>query len=234
MSSTSLRALFQPTTVAVIGASRSRTSVGGEIFANLVRRPFAGAVYPVNASAAHVQGVRAYKSMSDVPESVDLAIVATPASGVPHILRECVDARVKAAVVVTAGFGESGLEGAQAQEAMVTAARSAGMRIVGPNCLGVLNTDPEVALHATFATGLAAAAATCPWHRSPARSESRCSTKRAITASGSGTSSAWATRADVSAEDLLEYWERDAGTQVVLLYLESFANPGGSSRSLDA
>jgi acetyl coenzyme A synthetase (ADP forming)-like protein len=224
MSSASLEAVLHPATVAVIGASRSRASVGGEIFANLVGRPFSGAVYPVHATATHVQGVRAYKTIADVPDPVDLAIVAVPAAEVHRVMRACAETEVRAAVLITAGFGESGADGARAQAAILATATQAGMRVVGPNCLGVVNTDPDVALHATFATG---------WP--PRGNVSIASQSGALGIAlldeardhGIGIRHfvSLGNEADVSAEDLLEHWEHDAETRVILLYLESFRDP---------
>jgi acetate---CoA ligase (ADP-forming) len=224
MSDASLVALLAPKTVAVVGASRSRTSVGGEIFANLVGRPFAGPVYPVNATASHVQGVRAYRRIAEVPDTVDLAVIAVPASKVPQILVECAQGGVKAAVIITAGFGESGDEETRAQAAIVATARQTGMRLVGPNCLGILSTDPDVALHATFSTG---------WP--PRGNVSIASQSGALGIAlldeardhGIGVRHfvSLGNEADVSAEDLLEYWEGDAETRVIVLYLESLRDP---------
>ena len=221
---TPLEALLRPKSVAVVGASRSRASVGGEIFANLVCRPFAGTVYPVNASAHEVQGVRAYPRIAELPEAVDLAIVAIPAPQVPAALQQCATAGTKAAVVISAGFGEAGGAGGDAQRHLLRTARAASLRIVGPNCLGVLNTDPEVALHATFSTA---------WP--PAGNVSIASQSGALGIAL--LDEAWdhgigirhfvslGNEADVSAEDLLEYWENDPGTRVILLYLETIRDP---------
>jgi acetyl coenzyme A synthetase (ADP forming)-like protein len=219
-----LKPLLHPSSVAVIGASRSRTSVGGEIFANLLRRPFVGPVYPVNPNAPSVQGVRAYGSMAHVPDTVDLAIVVVPAAQVPRAIADCANARVRAAVVVSAGFAEEGAKGARTQEEIISVAQAAGMRIVGPNCLGVLSTEPDVALHATFATG---------WP--PAGNVSIASQSGALGIAlldeardhGIGIRHfvSLGNEADVSAEELVEYWGEDEGTRVILLYLESFPNP---------
>ncbi len=219
-----LDALLRPKAVAVVGASRSRTSVGGEIFANLVRRPFSGTVYPVHATAREVQGIRAYASIADLPESIDLAVIAVPAPAVPAVLGQCAAAGTKAAVIVTSGFGEAGTAGQCAQRQMVDTARVASLRIVGPNCLGVLNTDPEVALHATFAT---------EWP--PVGNVSVASQSGALGIAlldeardhGIGIRHfvSLGNEADVSAEDLLEYWENDPGTRVILLYLETIRDP---------
>ncbi len=221
---TPLEALLRPKSVAVVGASRSRTSVGGEIFANLVRRPFAGTVYPINASAREVQGIRAYSSITDLPDFVDLAVVAVPAPRVPAVLQQCATAGTKAVVVITSGFGEAGAAGADAQRHLLRAAGAASLRIVGPNCLGVLNTDPEVALHATFATAWPAAG-----NVSVASQSGALGTALLDEACEHGIGIrhfvSLGNEADVSAEDLLEYWETNPGTRVVLLYLETIRDP---------
>ncbi len=221
---TTLEAFLRPKSVAVVGASRSRASVGGEIFANLVCRPFAGTVYPVNASAREVQGVRAYPSVAELPEAVDLAVVAVPAPRVQAVLQQCATAGTKATVVITAGFGEAGVAGADAQRHLLRAARAASLRIVGPNCLGVLNTDPEVALHATFATAWPAAG-----NVSVASQSGALGIALLDEASDHGIGIrhfvSLGNEADVSAEDLLEYWESNPGTRVVLLYLETIRDP---------
>jgi acetate---CoA ligase (ADP-forming) len=220
----SLEALMCPKSVAVVGASRSRESIGGEIFANLVRRPFAGPAYPINPNATDVQGVRAYPNVAALPARVDLAIVAVPATAAVSVVEQCADAGVQAVVMITAGFREAGGPGALAEQRMLTIARERSMRIVGPNCLGVLNTDPAVALHGTFATD---------WP--PGGKVSVASQSGAIGIAlldeardhGIGIRQfvSLGNEMDVSAEDLLEYWEYDNGTQVILLYLESFPTP---------
>jgi acetyl coenzyme A synthetase (ADP forming)-like protein len=221
---TPLEALLRPKSVAVVGASRSRASVGGEIFANLVRRPFAGTVYPVNASAHEVQGVRAYSAIAEIPEPVDLAVVAVPAPQVQAVLQQCTTAGTKAAVVVTAGFGEVGAAGMDTQGQLLRVARAASLRIVGPNCLGVLNTDPEVALHATFATAWPAAGNVSVASQSGALGAALLD---AAAEHGIGIRNfiSLGNEVDVSAEDLLEYWENDPGTRVILLYLETIRDP---------
>lgn len=219
-----LEALLRPSCVAVIGASRSRAAIGGEIFANLVGRPFAGPVYPVNPGARHVQGVRAYDSIADVPERVDLAVVAVAVPRVASVLRSCAAARVKAAVVVSAGFAEAGPEGARAQDEVVAIARDSGMRVVGPNCLGVVSTDPAVALHGTFATGWPPPGDVSIASQSGALGVALLDEARDH---GIGVRHfvSLGNEVDVTAEELLEYWEDDADTHVVLLYLESFRDP---------
>src|SRR5579859_3051325 len=149
----SLDVLFKPRSIAVIGASRSRGTVGGDLFHNLLSHEFIGPVYPVNRGSPEVQSVRAYPTVADVPGEVDLAIVAVPKAGVIDVVHECGKKGVKAVVVISAGFGEVGPAGVAAQEELVRAARRYGMRLVGPNCLGLLNTDPAVHMDAAFGEG---------------------------------------------------------------------------------
>jgi acetyl coenzyme A synthetase (ADP forming)-like protein len=219
-----LQSLLCPKSVAVVGASRSRTSVGGEIFGNLLRRPFTGTVYPVNATAHEVQGVRAYPSVGALPEAVDLAVLAVPARSIPAVLGQCANAKTKAVVIVSDGFGESGPMGKRVQQDLLATASAAGMRIVGPNCLGVLNTDPEIALHATFATGWPPAGNVSVASQSGALGIALLDQAREH---GLGIRHfvSLGNEVDVSVEDLLAFWENDPGTQVVLLYLEVIPNP---------
>ena len=146
-----VRRFLAPRSVAVIGASRRRGTIGAEILNNIVSGGFNGPVYPVNATADVVQSMPAFKSIADVPAEVDLAVVVVPAAAVVDVARECAAAKVGALLVISAGFAETGAAGAERQRELVSVCRGAGMRLVGPNCLGVLNTDPEVSLNATFA-----------------------------------------------------------------------------------
>jgi acetyl coenzyme A synthetase (ADP forming)-like protein len=219
-----LDALLRPRSVAVVGASRSRASVGGEIFANLVCRPFEGAVYPVNPGADCVQGVRAYPNVAALPGPPELAVVAVPPRAVVPVLEQCAAAGTKAAVVITAGFGEAGEAGRRDEERVRAIAKASSMRIVGPNCLGVLNTDPEVALHATFATAWPPQGGVSIASQSGAlgialldQAQEHGIGVRQFVSLGNG--------ADLAPEELLEYWERDPKTSVILLYLESVAHP---------
>jgi len=210
--------------VAVIGASRERGTVGGALFHNLLAAGFNGPVYPVNPAAGVVQSVLAYPSVGDVPGPVDLAVVAVPAAAVVAAARDCAAKRVRALVVVSAGFAETGPAGAKRQRELLGVCRQAGMRLVGPNCLGVINTAPDVCLDAIFG----------PKAPTPGRvgflSQSGALGLAVIdyaNAFGLGLSSfvSVGDKADISGNDLLAWWEQDPGTEVVLLYLESFGNP---------
>ena len=143
--------VLRPASVAVVGASRDPLSPGGAVLDNLVAGGFTGPVYPVNPAGGLVQGLAAYRSIAEVPGEVELAIVAVPAAAVPTVARECAARGVKALVVISAGFAEDGPEGAALQAQLLAVCRESGMRLVGPNCLGVVNTDPRVRLTAIFA-----------------------------------------------------------------------------------
>ena len=148
-----LDAIFKPRNVAVIGATEKEDSVGRTLLWNLIKNPFGGTVFPVNPKRTNVLGIRAYPSIRDVPDQVDLAVVVTPAPTVPGIIAECVEAGVKGAIIISAGFKETGEEGAKLEQQILEIARNAQMRIIGPNCLGVMS--PLTGINATFAKGMA-------------------------------------------------------------------------------
>jgi acetyl coenzyme A synthetase (ADP forming)-like protein len=215
---------LEPAAVAVIGASRRRGTIGGEILHNLVSGQFTGPVYAVNSRADVVQSLPAYRSVTDIPARVELAVVAVPAEQVVEVARHCAAASVRALLVISAGFAEAGEAGAQRQRELVEVCRDAGMRLVGPNCLGVLNTAPEIGLNATFA----------PHPAVPGNvgflSQSGGLGIAIIEAAGRlgvGLSSfvSVGNKADLSGNDFLRYWEQDPGTDLALMYLESFGNP---------
>ena len=148
-----LDAIFSPESVAVIGATEKEGSVGRTLLWNLISHPFGGTVFPVNPKRSNVLGIRAYPSIADVPDRVDLAVIVTPAPTVPSVVDECVQAGVKGAIIISAGFKEIGAEGARLEQQILEKARRAKMRIVGPNCLGVMS--PLTGINATFAKGMA-------------------------------------------------------------------------------
>ena len=220
----SVHNLLHPRSVAVIGASTDPTKIGYAVLSNLLAADFTGPVFPVNAEHSSVRGVRAYPSVLHIPDDVDLAVVAVPAASVDEVMDACLAKGVKALVVVTSGFGETGPDGRGAERRLVDEARAHGMRVVGPNALGVINLDPAVRLNATLAP-------TLPW---PGRTGFFCQSGALGTAIladaasrglGLSTFVSAGNRADVSGNDLLQYWETDPHTDVVLLYLESFGNP---------
>jgi acetyltransferase len=148
-----LSSIFLPEAVAVIGASDSPGSVGRTLLWNLISNPFGGTVFPVNPKHHSVMGIKAYKNIAEVPEPVDLAVIATPASTVPGIVRQCVEAGVKSAVIISAGFKEIGEPGIELEQQILQEARKGKLRIIGPNCLGIMN--PHTGLNATFASAIA-------------------------------------------------------------------------------
>jgi acetyl coenzyme A synthetase (ADP forming)-like protein len=219
-----MRAFFEPRSVAVIGASRRRGTVSGELFHNLLEAGFNGPVYPVNPKASVVQSVVAYKSVLDVPGPVDLAVLALPAPYVVEAAGECAAKRVRSIVVISAGFAETGPKGAQRQRELLAVCRAAGMRLIGPNCLGIVNTDAEVRLDATFGPIVPLPGRVGFLSQSGALGLAIIDYANAL---GLGLSSfvSVGNKADISSNDLLSFWEQDERTDLVLLYLESFGNP---------
>jgi acetyl coenzyme A synthetase (ADP forming)-like protein len=219
-----LKLFFNPRSVAVIGASRRRGSIGGEIFHNLIGYGFEGPVYPVNPTAAVIQSVPAYKSVEDIPGPVDLAVIVVPAEHVLATAESCGRKGVKALVVISAGFSETGTHGQEDQIRLVQICRASGMRLIGPNCMGIINTDPEVHLDATFAPGVPPAGRVGFSSQSGALGLAIIQHANSL-GLGISTFVSVGNKADISGNDLLRYWETDPNTDVILLYLESFGNP---------
>jgi acetyl coenzyme A synthetase (ADP forming)-like protein len=224
-----VRSVLAPASVAVIGASRRRGTVGGEILHNLIAGDFRGAVYPVNPAATEVQSLPAYASVGDLPGPVDLAVIAVPAASVVDVARACGMAGTRSLVVISAGFAETGKEGVARQRDLLAVCRAHGMRLVGPNCLGVLNTAPEVQLNATF----------MPRAPTPGRvgflSQSGGLGIAIVDAAnrlrlGLSAFVSVGNKADLSGNDFIQYWEQDPDTEVILMYLESFGNARNFAR----
>jgi acyl-CoA synthetase (NDP forming)/ribosomal protein S18 acetylase RimI-like enzyme len=220
----SVHNLLHPRSVAVIGASTDHTKIGHAVLTNLLAADFNGPVYPVNPDHRAVRGVRAYPTVLDIPDAVDLAVVTVPAASVDEVMDACLAKGVKALVVVTAGFGETGPDGLSAERRLATEARAHGMRVVGPNALGVINTDGSVRLNATLAPRLPARGRTGFFCQSGALGTAILA-QAAERGLGLSTFVSAGNRADVSGNDMLQYWDTDPATDVVLLYLESFGNP---------
>jgi len=220
----SLRWFFKPNGVAVIGASREPSSIGYRILEALMRNRFQGPVYPVNPKATVVASMRAYSSISKLPEPVDLAVIAVPKEAVFGVVDECADNGVKVVVVITAGFAEAGESGRDLQKKLVDKVRGYGMRMVGPNCMGVLNTEESVRLNASFSPIFPPPGRIAMSSQSGALGLAilELATERGL---GVSTFVSVGNKADVSGNDLLQYWEIDDKTNVILLYLESFGNP---------
>jgi acetyl coenzyme A synthetase (ADP forming)-like protein len=218
----SLRPFFQPSTVAVVGASARRGTIGGELFRNVLAGGFTGAAYPVNRKGEPVAGVRAYSSIEEIPDHIDLCVVCLPGESVLDAAEEALRKGTKALCVISAGFAEIGPEGRERQEQLLAMIRAHGARLVGPNCLGIAST--AVGLNATFAPRAFPSGRIGFSSQSGAlglalleRAEGRGLGISAFVSIGN--------KADVSSNDLLEWWEDDDATDLVLMYVESFGNP---------
>ncbi len=218
----SLEAFFRPETVAVVGASTRAGSIGGELFRNILESRFEGVAYPVNPKATSVGGVRAYPSVADIPDPVDLAVFCVPGESVLAEAEAALRKGTRALCVISAGFAETGADGIPRQDRLLALVRAHGARLIGPNCLGIFSAGPR--LNATFAP-----------HTFPAGNIGFSSQSGALglavlersAARGLGLSAfvSIGNKADVSSNDLLEHWEDDPDTDLILLYLESFGNP---------
>jgi acyl-CoA synthetase (NDP forming)/RimJ/RimL family protein N-acetyltransferase len=220
----SLKPVLAPRSVAVIGAGRRAGGIGHEVLLNLVDGGFTGRLFAVNPHAERIGDIPAYASIADVPEPVDLAVIAVPAAAVPAVVEACGSAGVGGAVILTSGFSELGAEGDQAQHELLNLARRHSLRLIGPNCLGLVNTAPEIRLDATFANvrpvpgSLALAAQSGAVGIAVLDHAGR---------AGLGISEfvSLGNKVDVSGNDLLLHWWNDPHTDVIGLYLESFGNP---------
>ena len=225
----SIERIFAARSIAVVGASRKQDSIGQAMVRNLVLGDYQGSVYAVNSQAEAVSGLPAYKTVQDVPDDVDLAIVAVPSESVTDVVLDCAAKGVHGLIVISAGFAEEGSEGRRRQRALVNLSRSYGLRLIGPNCLGVINTAADLQLNASLA----------PTMPPPGRVGFFCQSGalgtailESVSRRGLGLSTfvSAGNRADVSGNDLLQYWQEDSATEVVLLYLESIGNPRKFSR----
>jgi acyl-CoA synthetase (NDP forming)/GNAT superfamily N-acetyltransferase len=225
----SVQRLLAPQSVAVIGAGRDPDNIGHAVFRSLLDGGFTGPVYPVHPTAGSVRGVRAHQTVLAIPDHVDLAVIAVPSGSVAEVVEQCGAKGVGGLVVLSAGFSEAGPDGARLERQVVERARGLGMRMIGPNCMGVVNTDPDVSMNATFA----------PITLRPGRvgfSSQSGALGMAILDElgrrglGVSTFVSFGNKADVSSNDIIQFWETDDATDVVLLYLESFGNPRTFSR----
>ncbi len=226
----SIRSFLAPKTVAVIGASRRKGSIGWQLFRNMIEGEFTGVTYPVNPEAPSVQSVRAYGNVLDCPGTIDLAFIVVPAKYVLETADQCGRKGIRSIVVISSGFSEMGSSGGEKmQQELLDVCRKYGMRLIGPNCMGILSTDPEVSLNAQFS----------PF--SPKRGNVSFLSQsgalgiaviQELNSLGLGLSSfiSVGNKADISGNDLLQYWEDDRMTDVILMYLESFGNPRKFSR----
>ena len=214
-----LESLFSPKSIAVIGASNRQGSVGRAAFTNILLNEYTGTVYPVNPKEHSISGVRAYPSVLDLPETVDLAVVIVPSPIVPSVVEESGKNGVKGLVIISAGFKEVGPDGAELERQVSSIARKYSMRMIGPNCLGVINADPAVRLNASFASGMPAEGSIAFASQSGVLGE-------AVLDYASGENIGFSkfismgNKADVNENDILEYLRTDPMTKVILLYIE--------------
>ncbi|MGA8850978.1 MAG: GNAT family N-acetyltransferase [Aeromicrobium sp.] len=225
----SIERIFSARTIAVVGASRRQDSIGQAMVRHLVLGDFSGTVYAVNSTAEAVSGLTAHKTVHDIPGEVDLAIVAVPAESVNDVVLDCAAKGVHGLVVISAGFAEEGEEGRKRQRALLGLSRSYGLRLIGPNCLGIINTDPDLKLNASLSPSMPPQGRVGFFCQSGALGTAILET---VSRRGLGLSTfvSAGNRADVSGNDLLQFWEEDDNTEVVLLYLESIGNPRKFSR----
>ncbi len=220
----SLDSLFRPRSIAVVGASRRPDTIGHQIVDNLLRHGYTGVVYPVNPSARAVHSIPAFPSVSAIPGEVDLAVIVVPKDLVPSVVEDCGAKGVRGLVVITAGFKEVGAEGAQREARLAEQTRRLGMRVVGPNCMGILSTDPEVSMNATFAPSMPPSGPLSFMSQSGAMGVTILD-YAAEYGIGIHHFVSVGNKLDVSGNDLVEYWKDDPGTKVILMYLENFGNP---------
>ena len=225
----SVARIFHVGSVAIVGASRRQDTIGQVLVRNLVLGGFSGGVYAVNPQAEAVSGLPAYPSVQAIPGSVELAVIAVPAESVADVVLDCAAKGVHTLVVISSGFAETGEEGRKAQRRLLGLARSYGLRLVGPNCLGVINTAAGVSLNASLSPLMPPRGRVGFFCQSGALGVAILETvdRRGL---GLSTFVSAGNRADVSGNDLLQYWEEDDATEVVLLYLESIGNPRKFSR----
>lgn len=226
----SLRPLLEPRSVAVIGASRRPDNIGHLVFKCIIQNRYSGVVYPVNPSAEAILAVRAYPSVSDIPGEVDLGVIAVPAPMVTRVAQECGRKGIKAIIVISDGFRERGTpEGTAMENELREVALKHGMRLVGPNCMGIINTAHKTRLNASFSPFYPPQGNVGFLSQSGAMGLAVLDYAETL---GLGISSfvSVGNRADVSSNDMLQYWENDEATRVILLYLESFGNPRRFSR----
>jgi acetyl coenzyme A synthetase (ADP forming)-like protein len=220
------KAFFSPRSVAVVGASTRPDSVGNAIFSNILFSGYTGIVYPVNPKAHGILGVRAYHSVWDIPGAVDLAVIIVPSIAVPTVLEECGEKGVKGAVVITAGFKEIGQQGLELEQKVKEAFRKHGISLIGPNCLGIINTDPAFSLNATFARSMPRQGNIAFISQSGALGVAALEYAHEQNI-GLSKFVSMGNKADVTEKDLLVALKDDPQTDVILLYLEDLTDPKG-------
>ncbi|NOT28098.1 MAG: GNAT family N-acetyltransferase [Acidobacteria bacterium] len=220
----SMKSFFEPRTVVVVGANRERGKIGSEILHNVASGGFTGRLFAVHPTAASIDGVPAYPSVTDIPGDVELAIICVPGARVSAVVDDCIAKHVKALVIISAGFAETGAAGRTLERDILGKVRTAGIRMIGPNCMGIINTHPSIRLNATFSPVAPTEGRVAFSTQSGALGLAILDYVRQLDF-GISTFVSVGNKADVSGNDLIQYWADDPCTDVILLYLESFGNP---------
>jgi acetyl coenzyme A synthetase (ADP forming)-like protein len=220
----SMKSFFEPRTAVVIGANRERGKIGSEILHNVKAGGFTGRLFAVHPTASSIDGVPACTTVTAIPGDVDLAVICVPCARVSAVVDECIARNVKALVIISAGFGETGAAGRRLEQEILDKVRTAGIRMIGPNCMGIINTDPAIRLNATFSPVAPTEGRVAFSTQSGALGLAILDYVRQLNL-GISTFVSVGNKADVSGNDLIQYWADDARTDVILLYLESFGNP---------
>lgn len=220
----SLKPFFHPRSVAVVGASRNQTAIGYRLLESLQGSRFSGRIIPVNPNATEIAGLRVFPSLTAIPDPVDLAVIAVPPNAVLKVIDDCAAKHVPAVILITAGFAETGGSGTSLEQQLRKKVRQHGIRLIGPNCFGLMNLDPAVRLNATYTP------ISPPAGRVAFASESGGLGLAVVTAArrlnlGLSSFVSVGNHADITINDLLEYWEQDQATDVILLYLETVVDP---------
>ena len=219
-----LDAIFKPKSVAVIGATGRKGSIGRETLHNILLAEFNGKVFPVNPKAQVIHSIKAYSTILDVPDAVDLAIIIIPKENVVDVVRQCGEKGVKGIVVITAGFSETGKEGEKREKEVLKVVREYGMKMIGPNCFGIVNTDPHINLNATFGKTYPKKGRIGFITQSGAMGEAIMNTANEL-GIGFSVVASIGNKADISSNDILKYFKDDPNTDIILMYLENFGNP---------
>ncbi len=216
--------IMKPKSIAVIGASTKEKTIGSEIMQRLRDYKFNGNIYPINPKGGMIEGFQAYTSILEVPNEVDFAVIVVNAKFVMQTIDDCNTKGIKGLCIITAGFKETGEDGAELEKALADKAASYGMRVVGPNCLGVLNTNPNIMMDATFAESLPVRGDIGFVSQSGALGGGILNILKDLNI-GFAQFVSIGNQADVNAETMLEYWENDEDVKQILLYMESIQNP---------
>ncbi|MCX6831889.1 MAG: CoA-binding protein [candidate division Zixibacteria bacterium] len=218
--------IFRPQSIAVIGATNRKGSIGRELLHNVIDYEFEGKVFPVNPTKSVIHSIKCYSTILDVPDKVDLAVIVVPKELTVDIVSQCGEKGVKGILMITAGFKETGKAGAELEMKVLDAVKKYGMRMIGPNCFGIVNADPKVHLDATFSKIRPSFGKIGLISQSGAMGEAILAQAQ-DTKLGMSMFASIGNKADINENDMLEYWGNDPTVEVILLYLENFAEPRG-------